>query len=240
MKVLCVIPARMGSTRIPRKPLALIAGKPMVQRTWQVANACDAVDKVLVATDDQAIAEVVSACGGEAILTPANLQTGSDRVAYVAEQYPEYDIVINLQGDEPFMKASMLQALIAPFIEEQTVQMTTLGSPLDRDKDHANPNIVKVIFGINGDALYFSRAPIPYFRQPSEQAKVLHHKGIYGFRREFLLQYTQLPQTPLEIAESLEQLRALEHGFAIRVCEVAERTLEINTPEELAEAQSLF
>lgn len=237
MKVLCVIPSRIGSTRIPRKPLALIGGKPMVVRTLEAALSCNDIHKVIVATDSDEIKSVVSAARGLAIMSPSELKTGSDRVAFVAEQFPDYEVVINLQGDEPFMKAFMLSALIQPFKRDPKVNMATLGSPLNFDTQHTDPNIVKVLYDKQGDAIYFSRAPIPYFRQPSSNINILHHMGVYAFRPAFLRAYTRLPQTPLEIAESLEQLRVLEHGFKIRVCKVPERTLEINTPEELEEAQ---
>jgi 3-deoxy-manno-octulosonate cytidylyltransferase (CMP-KDO synthetase) len=238
MKVICIIPSRISSTRIPRKPLALIAGKPLVIRTFEAAQRCIDINKVVVATDSNEIAEVIYQAGGEAVMSPAELPTGSDRVAFVSEQFPEYDVVVNLQGDEPFMQASMLSSLIQPFKKDDSVNMATLGSPLNFEKQHSDPNIVKVIYDCKGDAIYFSRSPIPYFRQPSKNVNVLHHMGVYGFRREFLKQYTKMPQTPLEIAESLEQLRVLEHGYKIRVCKVPQRTLEINTPEELEQAQA--
>lgn len=238
MKVLCIIPARLGSTRIPRKPLAMIAGKPMVQRTYEAAMSCPDIDKVVVATDNQEIIDVIKAAGGDAVMSPEALITGSDRVAFVAEQYPDYDVVINLQGDEPFMQGEMLSALIKPFKEDESVKMATLGSPLHFESQHQDPNTVKVLYDFHGDAIYFSRSPVPYFRQPSDNINVLHHKGVYAFRADFLKQYAKLPQTPMEIAESLEQLRVLEHGIKIRVCKVPHRTLEINTPEELEQAQN--
>lgn len=238
MKTLCIIPSRLGSTRIPRKPLALIGGKPMVQRTYEAAMSCSDIDKVIVATDSDEIKHVIEKIGGNAVMSPAELKTGSDRAAFVAEQFPDYDVIINLQGDEPFMKDEMLSTLIQPFKQDPSVKMATLGSPLNFETQHQNPDIVKVLYDFNGDAIYFSRSPLPYFRQPSNNVNVLHHMGVYAFKRDFLQQYTKMPQTPMEIAESLEQLRVLEHGFKIRVCKVPQRTLEINTPEELLLAQS--
>jgi 3-deoxy-manno-octulosonate cytidylyltransferase (CMP-KDO synthetase) len=242
MKVICIIPARLKSTRLPRKPLAMIAGKPMVQRTYEAAITCPDIDKVVVATDNQAIIDVLKAAGGEAVMSPEALETGSDRVAFVAEQFPDYDVVINLQGDEPFMKGEMLSTLIKPFKQDDSVNMATLGSPLHFESQHQDPNIVKVLYDFHGDAIYFSRSPLPYFRQSAknvaENINVLHHMGVYAYRKDFLRQYTRLPQTPMEIAEALEQLRAIEHGFKIRVCKVPHRTLEINTPEELERAQN--
>ncbi len=238
MNVLCVIPARIGSTRLPRKPLALIQGKPMIQRTYEAAVACQDIDQVVVATDSEEVAEVVKKLGATVAITPDYIQTGSDRVAEVAKAYPDYDVVINLQGDEPFMKPEMLSHLVEPYREGQSPDMTTLAYPLDMEKELDDPGIVKVILDRQGYAIYFSRSPIPYYRHQDAEARPLHHIGLYGFRRDFLLQYTQLPATPLEKAESLEQLRAIEHGYKIWVGKTEYKTIEINTPEELAKAQA--
>lgn len=237
MKILCVIPSRIGSTRLPRKPLLPIQGKPMIQWVYENASRCKFLTQVVVATDNTEIAEVITASGGKAEMTDPNLQTGSDRVAAVAAKYPDMDVVINLQGDEPFVKPRMLEQLIAPYLAGELPDMTTLAYPLDMATEHADPAFVKVITDLNSNAIYFSRSPIPYFRT-QVQAPVYHHIGLYAFRRDFLLHYTTLPQTPLEKAEALEQLRALEHGYRIRVCLTEERTLEINTTEELAAAQN--
>ncbi len=237
MKIICCIPARLKSTRLPEKPLALIQGKPMVQRTYEAAMKCPDIDKVVVVTDHQAVIDIIEKIGGEAIMSPEALATGTDRVAFAAEQFPQFDVVINLQGDEPFIQPQMLSTLIKPFKEDESVQMTTLGSPLDFDTQYKDPNIVKVLYDLKGDAIYFSRSPIPYFRQASDNVNILHHMGVYAFRYDLLQQYCKLPQTSLEIAEALEQLRAIEHGIKIRVGKVSKKTLEINTPEELAQAQ---
>lgn len=236
MKILCVIPSRIGSTRIPRKPLLPIQGKPMIQ--WVYENACQSphFSKVIVATDSHEIASVIQGLGGHALMTDPQIQTGSDRVAAVAEHYPDMDVVLNLQGDEPFIKPKMLEQLISPYLAGEMPEMTTLASPLLAD-DMNNPGAVKVITDLNHNALYFSRSPIPYFRTQATQAPVYHHLGLYAFRRDFLLHYCKLPQTPLEKIESLEQLRALEHGYKIRVCLTTEKTLEINTQEEWERAQ---
>lgn len=237
MKILCVIPSRIASTRLPRKPLALIQGKPMVQWTYENALRCKVLSDVIVATDSEEIANVIKAVGGKTIMTDPNLQTGSDRVAHVAEAYPEMDVIINLQGDEPFIKPRMLEQLVEPYLKGETPDMTTLAYPINIETEHTIPGIVKVITDLNHNALYFSRAPIPYFRN-NIQAPVYHHMGLYAFRRDFLMQYKNLPQTPLEKAEQLEQLRVLEHGYKIRVCLTEDRTIEINTPEELAQVQN--
>jgi 3-deoxy-manno-octulosonate cytidylyltransferase (CMP-KDO synthetase) len=236
MKILCVIPSRIRSTRLPRKPLLPIQGKPMVQWTYENAARCKLLADLIVATDDQEIADVIIKAGGKVKLTDPDLPTGSERVAAVAESFPEMDVIINLQGDEPFIKPSMLESLVAPYLAGESPEMTTLASPLDMNRSYFEPGAVKVITDLHQNALYFSRAPIPYFRTQTT-APIYHHMGLYAFRRDFLMTYRTLPQTPLEIAESLEQLRVLEHGYKIRVCLTSEKTLEINTPEEYEQAQ---
>lgn len=239
-QILCVIPARIGSTRLPRKPLADLGGKPMVQRTYEAACLCPAFTKVVVATDSNEIADVIRACGGTVVMTDPSIQTGTDRVAFVASQFPEMDVIVNLQGDEPFVKPSMLLALVAPYVTGEMPMMTTLANPLDFETQYASPDVVKVIVDKHFNALYFSRAPIPYQRDTIASLPVYHHQGMYAFTRAFLETFSQLSQTPLELSEKLEQLRALEHGYAIRVCITPDKTLEINTPEELAQAQAMF
>jgi 3-deoxy-manno-octulosonate cytidylyltransferase (CMP-KDO synthetase) len=235
MKILCVIPSRINSTRLPQKPLLPIQNKPMIQWTFENAKRADFLSEVIVATDSQAIAEVISALNGKVIMTDPNLATGSDRVAAVAAQFPEMDVIINLQGDEPFIKPHMLKQLVQPYLLGENPEMTTLAFPLSEEKYHS-PGSVKVITDLAHNALYFSRAPIPYYRNLT-QAPVYNHMGLYAFRRDFLQIYTALAPTPLELTESLEQLRALEHGYKIRVCLTQSKTLEINTPEEYAQAQ---
>lgn len=237
MNILCVIPSRIQSTRLPRKPLLPIQGKPMVQWTYENAKRCPLLTKIVVATDDESIANVITGMGGEVAMTDPNIATGSDRAAVVALQHPEADVIINLQGDEPFIRPEMLEQLVAPFFSDNQPNMTTLAYPLAADKYNA-PGSVKVITDLNGDAIYFSRSPIPYYRTPDTNAPVYNHMGLYAFKRDFLLTYCKLPQTPLEKAENLEQLRALEHGYKIRVCLTEQKTLEINTPEEYELAQT--
>ena len=235
MNILCVIPSRIGSTRMPRKPLLLIQGKPMIQWVYENASRCKVFNKVIVATDSEEIAAVIRAIGGTAVMTDPELPTGSDRVAVVAEQYPQMDVIVNLQGDEPFIRPRMLEQLVAPYLAGESPDMSTLAYPLTAE-DYNNPGAVKVITNVKGDAIYFSRSPIPYYREATT-APVHHHMGVYAFRHDFLLHYRTLPHTPLEKAESLEQLRALEHGFKIRVCLTEHKTLEINTQEEYERAQ---
>jgi 3-deoxy-manno-octulosonate cytidylyltransferase (CMP-KDO synthetase) len=239
MRILCVIPARIASTRLPRKPLALLAGQPMVQRTYAGAASCSAFTKVVVATDTQEIADIIQGIGGEVMITDPSIETGSDRVAYVAEHYPDMDVIVNLQGDEPFVRAEMLTALVQPYLDGERPEMTTLANPLNFETQYHNPDFVKVIVDKNSNAIYFSRSPIPYQREVIKDAPVYHHQGMYAFTREFLKTYTKLPQTPLELSEKLEQLRVLENGYKIRVCITPHKTLEINTPAELAQAQAI-
>ena len=236
MNILCVIPARIGSTRLPRKMLADINGQPLIQHTYQRASECTTLTKVVVATDSIEIAAAVKEVGGDVIMTPENIQTGSDRVALAAKEFSDMDVVINLQGDEPFIQPTMLTELVAPYLSGENPKMATLGYTLKFPEEYNDPNIVKVIMDQQGYAIYFSRSPIPYFRAQVDNVPILHHMGVYAFQREFLLEYTQLPQTPLEKAELLEQLRALEHGIRIRVSKTAGRTIEINTSEELEAA----
>ncbi len=238
-KILCVIPARIGSTRLPRKPLALLAGKTMVQRTYEAARSCDAFAQVIVATDNDEIADIIRACNGDVVMTDSSIETGSDRVAFVASQKPEMDVIVNLQGDEPFVKKEMLTALVQPYLDGERPLMTTLANPLDFETQYHSPDMVKVIVDKNSDAIYFSRSPIPYQREVIKNIPVYHHQGMYAFTRDFLLQFTKLPQTPLELSEKLEQLRVLENGYKIRVCITPHKTLEINTPDELAKAQEI-
>src|SRR3990167_8401710 len=236
MGILCVIPSRIASTRLPRKPLLLIQGKPMIQWVYENASRCRMLDELVVATDSDEIAAVVRDFGGNVCLTDPELPTGSDRVATVARDYPEHDVVINLQGDEPFIRPRMLEQLVVPFVQENPPLMTTVAYPFLNAEEFADPGVVKVITDTRSDAIYFSRAQIPYFRE-QVNVPVYHHMGLYAFRREFLLTYTTLEPTPLSLAEALEQLRAMEHGYKIRVCLTTERTLEINTPEEYEAAQ---
>jgi 3-deoxy-manno-octulosonate cytidylyltransferase (CMP-KDO synthetase) len=236
MKILCVIPSRIGSTRLPRKPLLEIQGKPMIQWVYENASRCQVLTKVIVATDNEEIASVIKQAGGHVQMTDPELQTGSDRVAVVAEKYPDMDVIINLQGDEPFIKPKMLEQLVAPYLAGEKPEMTTLAYPLDMKTKYQEPGAVKVITDLKGNAIYFSRSPIPYFRIQT-QVPVYHHMGLYAFRRDFLMVYKTLEQTPLEKAEILEQLRVLENGYKIRVCLTEDKTLEINTPEEFAAAQ---
>lgn len=238
MQILAVIPARYASQRFPGKPLAKIGDRPMVQWVYEAASSCPAFSRVVVATDSRIIADCVQEFGGEVEMTRGDHPSGTDRVAEVALRYPQTTAVANVQGDQPFVTAQMLEQLVAPYLQGQLPDMTTLACPLDLETGYTDPNVVKVICDRLGNALYFSRASIPYYRQPGK-APVFHHLGLYAFRREFLTTYARLPPTPLEECEALEQLRVLEHGYRIRVCQTETSVLEVNTPEDLRQAQLL-
>lgn len=239
MEVLGVIPARMAAVRFPGKPLADLAGRPLVQWVYEAAAASPTLDRVVVATPDAEIATAVRAFGGEAVLTSPLHPSGTDRVAEVAASTTA-DVVVNVQGDQPFVTAAMLERLVDPFSEGSDgseVLMTTLGAPLYAEHDSTDPNVVKVVCDRRGDALYFSRSAIPFVRHPAPgPVPVLHHLGLYAFTRAFLDVYRTLAPTPLEVAEGLEQLRALEHGYRIRVSLTDAPAVEVNTPEDLAAA----
>lgn len=236
MQILAVIPARYDSVRFPGKPLVQIGDRPMIQWVYEAAKSCTVFDQVVVATDSEKIAACVRAFDGVVEMTSSEHLTGTDRVAEVAERYPDMDVVVNVQGDQPFATPEMLTELVVPYLDGDQPEMTTLACPLNVKTGHADPNSVKVLCDLKGRALYFSRAPIPYFRTPGV-APVFHHLGLYAFRRDFLANYAQLTPTPLEHCEGLEQLRVLEHGFEIRVCHTHQAILEINTPEDLEQAQ---
>jgi 3-deoxy-manno-octulosonate cytidylyltransferase (CMP-KDO synthetase) len=238
-KILAVIPARYNSRRFPGKPLVKIGDRPMVQRVYEAAKSCPDFDKVLVATDSELIADCVQQFGGDVEMTRSDHLTGTDRVAEVAERYPEMTVVANVQGDQPFVTAKMLTQLVKPYLNGELPAMTTLACPLDFDQAYLDPNSVKVVCDRHSNAMYFSRAPIPYFFN-SGDIPVFHHLGLYAFTRDFLSRYAELPPTPLEECEGLEQLRVLEHGFSIRVCLTEKRVLEINTPEDLEKSQVLM
>lgn len=212
----------------------------MIQWVYENASKCTVFSRVIVATDSLEIQAAIEGIGGEVMMTDPLLQTGSDRVASVAAHYPECPVVVNLQGDEPFIKPHMLEALVKPYLNGENPDMSTLARVISpNEPQYASPNSVKVVLDSAGYALYFSRSPIPYFRE-NHPHPIYHHMGLYAFKREVLLNFTQLPQTPLEKIELLEQLRLLENGYRIKVCLVSGQTLEINTPEEYADAQSFF
>ncbi len=239
MKTVCIIPARYASSRLPGKPLLEIAGKPMIRHVVEQVRQARQVDRILVATDDERILSAVRAFGGEAWLTRADHPTGTDRLAEVAENLPEAELILNVQGDEPLIPPQALDALLEAFIDRPELQMATLMTPL-AEAEAANPAAVKVVASQDGHALYFSRSPIPYRRNPGTDSKMFKHIGVYAYRREFLLRFAALAPTPLELAESLEQLRALEHGYRIRLIETPFRSIGVDTPEDLEQIRQIF
>jgi 3-deoxy-manno-octulosonate cytidylyltransferase (CMP-KDO synthetase) len=235
--VAVIIPARYGATRFPGKPLADLAGKPLIAHVVERAQRARGVDVVAVATDDDRIARAVRSAGGEAILTgPA--ATGTDRVAEAARKLaPRPEIVVNLQGDEPLIEPGAIEAVIGAMAGG--VRMATLARPL-AEGELERPQVVKVVTRASGDALYFSRAPIPHRRAGGESALARAHVGIYAFTAAFLETFTALAPGRLEGEEALEQLRALEHGYDIRVADTGYRGFGIDTPEDLERARALL
>ncbi len=241
MKVICIIPARFGSTRFPGKALASETGKPLIQHVYEAAARARRVDTVVVATDDERIRRAVEAFGGRVVLTRPDHACGTSRVAEAAEAFPDAEIIINLQGDEPQLDPALLDRLVETMRADGGIELATLAGPLAPEAA-ANPNAVKVVLTAAGDALYFSRAPIPFSRdgEDARRAPMLLHFGIYGFRAEALRAYARMAQTPLEWTERLEQLRWLEHGRKIRVLVTDHRPVGVDTPEAYAEFVSRY
>ena len=239
MKVLCVIPARYASTRLPGKPLALIAGKPMIQHVYE--RACHAVlpQEVVVATDSKIVADAVKEFGGKVMMTSPDHPSGTDRLAEVALSYPDIDVIVNVQGDEPMIPPEVIDRLAQAFADDNDLNMATLKT-LMGEEDYNNPNAVKVVTDQNGYALYFSRSLLPYPRNRKGDFKVYKHVGIYAYRRSFLLSYAAYEPTPLEQIEGLEQLRVLENGQRIKVLESKFQGIGIDTQEDLDAINALF
>ena len=238
MRVLCVIPARYDSTRLPGKPLADIAGKPMIQRVYERAATAKMPELVVVATDDARVLAAMESFGGKALMTAKDHPTGTDRLAEVAGVYDNYDVIINVQGDEPLIAPEIIDALAVAFTEEPELKMATVMTEIE-DAEKNNPNNVKVVTDKNGYALYFSRSLIPYPRTAGV-VPVYKHIGIYAYRRDFLLEYAKMQPTPLEQSESLEQLRALENGYRIKVIKTDCKFVGVDTPEDLARVNAIY
>lgn len=237
MRALAVIPSRYPSTRLDGKPLLKLGERTVVQRVWDATVSANQFDEVVVATDDQRIFKAVEEFGGRAVMTSTSLANGSERVAAAADVIPgEFDVVANIQGDQPFVSEAAITALLAPFREGEPADMTTVGMPLAPELAH-DPNTVKVVTDVRGRALYFSRSLIPA-NPRSVDHPYLQHLGLYAFRRDVLRHFPALAPTPLEQAENLEQLRALEHGLSIFVRVATSSSIEINTPADYQRAKA--
>jgi 3-deoxy-manno-octulosonate cytidylyltransferase (CMP-KDO synthetase) len=235
MKVICIIPARYGSKRFPGKPLASETGKPLIQHIYEAAARAKRVDAVVVATDDERIRAAVEGFGGRVVMTRPDHACGTSRAAEAAEAFPKAGLIINFQGDEPELDPSLLDRLVEMMARERSIEAATVAGPLLPDEVN-DPNAVKVVLAENGDALYFSRAPIPWARDGESDrcAPMLKHFGIYAYRAAAIRRYAALSPTPLERTEKLEQLRWLEHGRRMRVLVTDERPQSIDTPEAYA------
>jgi 3-deoxy-manno-octulosonate cytidylyltransferase (CMP-KDO synthetase) len=240
LNIVAVIPARYASTRLPGKALADLDGRPMIEHVYRRVALSKTLTDVIVATDDLRIATRVHDFGGKVRLTKATHETGTDRLAEVAASL-DCDVVVNVQGDEPLIDPRSIDELVAPFDSDRSVQVTTLFRRIHNVSELNNPNITKVVVDRGGFALYFSRAPIPFLRDPRGGWPPLYrHIGLYAYRRSALLVLASLEPTPLERAESLEQLRALEHGIRIKAVETRYESFEVNTPEDLAQVRRLL
>ncbi len=241
MRTAIVIPARYASTRFPGKPLHLLAGRPMVQHVWDRCRAARRASAVLVATDDERIRVAAHGFGAEVVMTRPDHPSGTDRLAEVAQARPEFDAILNVQGDEPLISPALIDGLIDALAADPALDIVTAAVPVDDPALIADPNVVKAVVAADGHALYFSRSPVPYDRAAGRAAaRCLWHKGIYGYRREFLLRYVSWLPSPLEQLEQLEQLRALEHGARIRVLETTEIAPGVDTPAQAAAVEQIL
>ena len=231
MKIICVIPARYNSSRFPGKPLADILGKPMIWWVYNAVSKMPEVSETYVATDDERIFYAACSFGAQAVMTGA-CATGTDRVAEVCRNL-DFDIVLNIQGDEPMIRSELVLDLISAF-DGDKVQMATLRKRIENEAELHDSNIAKVVVGRNGDALYFTRSAVPHNRDGDSEIDYFKQIGVYGYRKEFLDKFVSLPQSPLEKAECLEQLRALENGYAIRTVETSYQSIGVDIPEHIS------
>jgi 3-deoxy-manno-octulosonate cytidylyltransferase (CMP-KDO synthetase) len=241
VRVVVVIPARYGSTRLPGKPLVSLAGKPMIQRVYERARMALRVDRVIVATDDERIMKAVETFGGEARMTRRDHRTGTERVAEVAA-HVEGGVFVNVQGDEPLLDPVAVDTAVNALLEEPAASISTVATPIKKPADIMDPNVVKAVLDFDGNALYFSRAPIPWVRDTASKVQVRHlkHLGLYAFQRDALLEFPTLPQGDLERIEQLEQLRWMENGWKIRVAEVEHDAVSVDVPEDVVRVEKLL
>lgn len=237
--IAAVIPARYGSTRLPGKPLVDLCGKPMIQHVFERVKQVSRIDRVIVATDDVRVADAVKRFGGEVVMTPSDIRSGSDRVAFAARDLQNVSIIVNVQGDEPLIEPAMIDEAIQALIDDPAVEVATLVKHVDAAEELINPNTVKVVVDRHGYAMYFSRSPIPFQRDGREFEGFLKHIGLYVFRRDFLIKFASLPETALERSEKLEQLRILEYGNKIKATVTRYESIPVDTPEDLEKARML-
>ena len=239
--VVIVIPARYGSTRLPGKPLVSLAGKSMIERVYQQAKLAQTAGRVIVATDDERIVQAVERFGGEARMTRSDHRTGTERIAEVAA-HTEGEVFVNVQGDEPLLDPAAVDAAVNALVEEPPAAIATVAVAIRTPADIMDPNVVKTVLDFEENALYFSRAPIPWVRDAAHKihARHLKHLGLYVFQREALLEYPTLPQGELERIEQLEQLRWMENGYKIRVAEVEQDAVSVDVPEDVERVEKLL
>ncbi|MCF8262646.1 MAG: 3-deoxy-manno-octulosonate cytidylyltransferase [Melioribacteraceae bacterium] len=244
--VLGIIPARFASSRLMGKPLADIGGKPMIQHTFESAKKSKLINKVAIAVDDQKVLDRVNEFGAHGVLTPSELPSGTDRIAYALKSFEQAEIIVNIQGDEPFINGRMIDQAIEPLLFDKSVQVSTLAKRITSVDELKSPSVVKVVFDYNNFALYFSRSPIPFVREAKsnlekiQKAEIFKHVGLYVYRREALLRFAKLSPTDLEQIEKLEQLRMLENGFKIKIVETELESLSVDTPEDLELARKYY
>ena len=238
--IVAIIPARYGSARLPGKPLIDLCGKPMIQRVYERAKQAKLVNEVIVATDDARIVDAVKRFGGKAVMTPTDLRSGSDRVAFVAKDLPDASIIVNVQGDEPLIEPAMIDEAIQPLIDDTGLLVGTLLKRIDSAEELSNPTIVKAVLDKNRFALYFSRAPIPFNRDGHGFEGFYKHIGLYVYRRSFLLKFASLQESALERVEKLEQLRILEHGYKIKAAITSYDSVPVDTPEDVERVKTLL
>ena len=239
-KIVAIIPARWGSTRFPGKPLHVIAGKPLIQHVWERTCRARALDGAIIATDDMRIAEAAFAFGAEVSITSPKHRSGTDRIAEVAKRLTGATHVINVQGDEPLIDPALINLLAKTLAADRRIPMITAANIFAKGEDTANPNAVKVVLDRESNALYFSRSTIPFVRDGGAGVAFYRHQGIYGYSREFLLQFIRWKPTVLEKSEQLEQLRALENGAKIRVVVTKKSSLGVDTPGDAAAVEKLI
>ncbi len=241
-----IIPARFASSRLFGKILADIGGKPMIQHTYENAKKSNLLNEVILAVDDAKVAKVAEGFGAKVIMTPKDIQSGSDRAAYVVKNLPEAKIIVNIQADEPFIKSTMIDQAIEPLLFDKSVNVSTLAKRVETVEELRSPSVVKVVFDYNNFAMYFSRSPIPFVRDAKtnsekiQLAEIYKHIGLYVFRKEYLLKFTKLQPTDLEKTEKLEQLRMLENGFKIKIVTTEFDTISVDTPEDLERVRKYY